>query len=169
MAPAEERDDTVSLRYVDSLKRSPDASATPTLEEVQAAFATRLADLRDKEVWNGVTLVGPQRDDLRVLLGGRDVAAHASRGQQRTIILTLKLAETELLAGSTAGAPIVLLDDIFSELDTDRAGRALALLLERGQVLVTAAELGGLPAARRRGVPVWHVADGRLIEAPRVA
>jgi DNA replication and repair protein RecF len=81
----------------------------------------------------------------------------------------MKLAETELLADSPAGAPIVLLDDIFSELDADRAGRALALLLARGQVLVTAAEPGALPAARRRGVPVWHVTDGRLIEAPRVA
>ena len=78
--------------------------------------------MRQREAWNGVSLVGPQRDDLRAELGGRDVAAHASRGQQRTIILSLKLAETDLL-GADGPRPIVLLDDVFSELDPDRAAR----------------------------------------------
>ena len=78
--------------------------------------------MRQKEAWNGVSLVGPQRDDLRAELGGRDVATHASRGQQRTIILAMKLAETDLL-GVDGPRPIVLLDDVFSELDPDRASR----------------------------------------------
>ena len=86
------------------------------------------------------------------------MATHASRGQQRTIILALKLAETELL-GVDGPRPIVLLDDVFSELDPERSERALALLLERGQVLVTMADLAVIPApatrraglARRRG------------------
>ena len=52
-----------------------------------AAYRRRIADVRQREAWNGVSLVGPQRDDLRAELAGRDVAAHASRGQQRTIIL----------------------------------------------------------------------------------
>jgi len=56
-----------------------------------------IADARQKEMWNGVSLIGPQRDDLRVALRGRDVATHASRGQQRTIIVALKLAERDLL------------------------------------------------------------------------
>jgi recombinational DNA repair ATPase RecF len=64
---------------------------------------------------------------------------------------------------------VVLLDDVFSELDPGRSGRALELLLERGQVLVTTADLDALPPARRRGVPTWHVGDGRLTLAPRVA
>ena len=82
----------------------------------------RIAEVRQREAWNGVSLVGPQRDDLRAELGGTDVAAHASRGQQRTIILSLKLAETDLL-GVDGPRPIVLLDDVFSELDPDRAAR----------------------------------------------
>ncbi|HEX6129504.1 MAG TPA: DNA replication and repair protein RecF, partial [Candidatus Limnocylindria bacterium] len=100
--------------------------------------------------------------------GGREVAAHASRGQQRTIILSMKLAERDLL-GEDAPQPIVLLDDVFSELDPERSGRALELLLERGQVLVTTADLAALPPARRRGVPIWNVGQGRLSLAPRVA
>ncbi|MDP9251354.1 MAG: DNA replication and repair protein RecF, partial [Chloroflexota bacterium] len=121
-----------------------------------------------KELWNGVSLVGPQRDDLRVELAGREVGTHASRGQQRTIILAMKLAETDLLGAGEAPTPIVLLDDVFSELDADRSERALGLLLERGQVLVTVADLSALPVGRR-GLSIWNVGEGRLVETPRVA
>ena len=177
VAPDDERGDTVRLGYVDSLKDAwPDRRPSPPGEqggadagELADAFRHRLVDARQKELWNGVTLIGPQRDDLRVELGGREVAAHASRGQQRTIILAMKLAERDLLGGEGAPTPIVLLDDVFSELDPDRSGRALELLLERGQVLVTTADLAALPPARRRGVPTWNVGEGRLTLAPRVA
>jgi DNA replication and repair protein RecF len=158
----------VQLTYLDSLKDAWD-HASPDVESLTAAFRRRIGDVRQKELWNGVSLVGPQRDDLRVQLAGRDVAEHASRGQQRTIILAMKLAETELLGEEGSPRPVVLLDDIFSELDPERSERALALLLERGQVLVTMADMGMIPAARRRGVPVWHVGEGALTLAPRVA
>ena len=172
----DERADRVRLAYADTLKdawpgRPADAARapSPSVEELVLAFRRRLADVRQKELWNGVSLVGPQRDDLRVQLGGRDVAAHASRGQQRTIILAMKLAERDLLGDGDAPTPIVLLDDVFSELDAERSERALELLLARGQVLVTTADLGSLPPARRRGVATWQVGDGRLSLAPRVA
>jgi recF protein len=176
VAPPEEVGDRVRLAYVDNLKEAwperpdprDDDPSHPDLGLLADAFRRRMADLRQKELWNGVTLVGPQRDDLRVELGGREVATHASRGQQRTIILAMKLAETDLLAAGDAPAPIVLLDDVFSELDADRSERALALLLERGQVLVTTADMAAVPAGRR-GVTVWQVGEGRLAQAPRVA
>jgi len=176
VAPPEEAGDRVRIGYVDNLKDAWPERPDPHLEDppppdsgqLSAAFRRRTAELRQKELWNGVTLVGPQRDDLRVELGGREVATHASRGQQRTIILAMKLAETDLLAAGDAPAPIVLLDDVFSELDADRSERALALLLERGQVLVTTADLSAIPAARR-AVSVWQVGEGRLTLAPRVA
>jgi DNA replication and repair protein RecF len=94
------------------------------------------------------------------------VATHASRGQQRTIILSLKLAETDVL-GVDGPRPIVLLDDVFSELDPDRAARLSDLLASRGQVIVTTADPGTLEAARRRDASVWRIADGQLRrEAP---
>ena len=171
VAPRDERDDRVRLSYLDTLKDAwPDRPAgadDPAL--LVAAFRRRIGDARQKELWNGVSLVGPQRDDLRVELSGRDVATHASRGQQRTIIVALKLAERELLGADGAPAPVVLLDDVFSELDRERAERTLGLLLERGQVLVTTADLGLLPAPQRRSVPVWQVGDGELRLSPRVA
>jgi DNA replication and repair protein RecF len=176
VAPPDEGGTALRLEYVDSLKEAwperRDAAADdapPAAEELVEAFRSRIDAARQKEMWNGVTLIGPQRDDLRVELGGRDVAAHASRGQQRTIILALKLAERELLGAGDAPTPVVLLDDVFSELDPGRSGRALELLLERGQVLVTTADLEALPLSRRRGVPIWHVGEGQLTLAPRVA
>lgn len=179
VAPEEERADQVVLSYVDTLKESWSAADRAAVSDqasvaelaalLHEPFRRRLTDVRQKELWNGVSLVGPQRDDLRVTLRGVDVAAHASRGQQRTIILALKLAERDLLGENDAPTPIVLLDDVFSELDPDRSARALDLLLDRGQVLVTTADEGSLPAARRRGVPVWQVGDGSLSRAPRVA
>jgi DNA replication and repair protein RecF len=170
VAPRDEQDDRVRLAYADTLKEAwPQRPDSADHESLADAFRRRIAGARQKELWNGVTLVGPHRDDLRVELGGRDVATHASRGQQRTIILAMKLAERELLAGEDGPEPIVLLDDVFSELDPDRAERTLSLLLERGQVLVTTADLGLLPAGRRRGVSVWNVGDGELHRAPKVA
>jgi DNA replication and repair protein RecF len=176
VAPTDEQGDRVRLAYADTLKDAwPDRPADPGLaeppavEELVHAFRRRIADVRQKEQWNGVSLVGPQRDDLRVELAGRAVAAHASRGQQRTIILAMKLAERDLLGDGDAPTPIVLLDDVFSELDAERSERALELLLARGQVLVTTADLASLPPGRRRGVATWQVGDGRLSLAPRVA
>ena len=169
VAPADERGAAVRLSYHDNLKEAWPGRSEAALEQLREAFRRRIREVRQKELWNGVSLVGPQRDDLRVELAGRDVAAHASRGQQRTIILGLKLAETDLLGVDEAPTPIVLFDDVFSELDAGRSERVLGLLLERGQVIVTTADLSALPAARRRGVPIWQVDSGRLVATPRVA
>jgi len=167
VAAPDERGASVRLAYVDALKeawpqRASAADMLPTDEELASAYRRRIADVRQKEAWNGVSLVGPQRDDLRAELGGRDVAAHASRGQQRTIILAMKLAETDLL-GTDGPRPIVLLDDVFSELDPDRAERLSELLSSRGQVIVTTADPGTLDGAGRRGADVWRIAGGRLV------
>ena len=178
VAPPSEQGERVRIAYADTLKDAwsgradgpasahddPDAAAADLAE----AYRRRLAAVRQKELWNGVSLVGPHRDDLAVELDGREVAAHASRGQQRTIILALKLAETDLL-GEDGPRPVVLLDDVFSELDAERSERALELLLARGQVLVTMADLSALPAKRRRSVPIWQVREGILSLTPRVA
>jgi DNA replication and repair protein RecF len=160
----------VGVAYLDTLKDAwPDRRPGPVeAAELTDALRRRLAGARDKEVWNGASLVGPQRDDLQADLANLPVAAHASRGQQRTLILALKLAETELI-GRDGPRPIVLLDDVFSELDAVRAGRALGLLRERGQILVTSADPAVLPKRQRHQVPVWTVGEGRLVMAPRVA
>lgn len=163
-----ERGALIELVYVDALKeawtqRSEGGRRPPGDAELVDAYRRRIADVRQKEAWNGVSLVGPQRDDLRAELEGRDVASHASRGQQRTIILAMKLAETDLL-GADGPRPIVLLDDVFSELDPDRAARLSDLLSGRGQVIVTTADPGTLEGARRRHAAIWGIDHGRLVQ-----
>ncbi|MGH2428818.1 MAG: DNA replication/repair protein RecF [Candidatus Limnocylindria bacterium] len=167
VAASDEAPASVSLAYVDTLKdawphRAHPRERLPDETELVGAIRRRITDVRQKEAWNGVSLVGPQRDDLRVELAGRDVAAHASRGQQRTIILALKLAETDLLADD-GPRPVVLLDDVFSELDPARSRRLSELLAGRGQVIVTTADPGSLGESHLRGVPVWTIADGDLL------
>jgi DNA replication and repair protein RecF len=167
IAAPTERGASVRLAYVDGLKEAWPERADPSVripetEELVVAHRARIAEVRQREAWNGVSLVGPQRDDVRAELGGLDVAAHASRGQQRTIILSLKLAETDLL-GVDGPRPIVLLDDVFSELDPDRAARLSDLLAGRGQVIVTTADPGTLEAARRRDASVWRIEAGSLL------
>ena len=166
VAAAGEQGSSVTLGYADGLKeawpdRADPTKRIPTDEELADAYRRRIGEVRQKEAWNGVSLVGPQRDDLRAALGGRDVALHASRGQQRTIILAMKLAETDLLAVD-GPRPIVLLDDVFSELDPDRAMRLSDLLAGRGQVIVTTADPATLEGSRRRDAAVWRIRDGTL-------
>ncbi|MGH2357792.1 MAG: DNA replication/repair protein RecF [Candidatus Limnocylindria bacterium] len=167
VVPGDASSEAVRLVYADALKdawpeRAEAGTRAPDAEELAAAYRRRIGDVRQKEAWNGVSLVGPQRDDLRVELDGRDVATHASRGQQRTIILALKLAETDLLAAGGA-PPLVMLDDVFSELDAERTARLSSLLTARGQVLVTTADLATLDPVGRAGLPIWQISDGRLL------
>ena len=169
VAAPDERGASVRLSYVDALKeawpqRQEAAERIPADDELAAAYRRRIEEVRQKEAWNGVSLVGPQRDDLRAELGARDVAAHASRGQQRTIILAMKLAETDLL-GSDGPRPIVLLDDVFSELDPDRAGRLSTLLGDRGQVIVTTADPAALAGRGSSAAALWRIVDGTLERA----
>jgi DNA replication and repair protein RecF len=166
VANPDERGASVRLAYVDTLKdawagRGAAAAGLPSEEDLVDAHRRRIAEVRQREAWNGVSLVGPQRDDLRAELGGRDVATHASRGQQRTIILAMKLAETDLL-GADGPRPVLLLDDVFSELDPERSSRLSGLLAGRGQAIVTTADPGTLEATRRRDAAIWRIVDGRL-------
>lgn len=104
--------------------------ASPLLESLQSCLAE---DLR-----LGVTTAGPHRDDLHLLLGGMPARVQASQGQQRTLALALRLAAYDLVAASCGSAPVMVLDDVFSELDGQRAA-ALAASLPESQVLVATA------------------------------
>ncbi len=103
-----------------------------------------LETLRDRsaeEVARGITLAGPHRDDVAFDLDGRAARGTASQGQQRSIVLACKLAEVRYLQDTAGVAPVILLDDVLSELDPERRGRLLTLLAGGShQVLVTTTE-----------------------------
>jgi DNA replication and repair protein RecF len=122
-----------------------------TKAETAGAFAAELAERVESDLERGFTGHGPHRDDLVLLRDGRELKAYGSQGEQRLALLSLLLAERHVLAASRGTPPLLLLDDVMSELDADRR----ALLVERlsdGQALITTTELAHVPGADRAGV-----------------
>jgi DNA replication and repair protein RecF len=111
--------------------------------DLQEALLDAFASHRKGEVERGVTLVGPHRDEWRLLVGGMESRTHASQGEQRTLALALRLGGHRLCGELTGSPPVLLLDDVFSELDDQRAV-ALVAHLGAGQTLVTTA--GSVPS-----------------------
>jgi DNA replication and repair protein RecF len=126
-------------------------------ETPRDALARRLAETAEKELWNGTTLVGPHRDDLAFVMDGRDLAAFASRGQQRTAILALKLAELDLVTAHDGRPPLLLLDDVFSELDPGRRAHLVRRIADLPQAFVTTTTLDDLDPALRAIATPWEV------------
>jgi DNA replication and repair protein RecF len=123
-----------------------------------------LANRRDEEFRRGVTVIGPQRDDMKMLLDGREMAAFGSRGQQRIAVVSLKLAEIETVRISTGETPVLLLDDVLSELDADRRRKLLELIAYlHGQVIVTATDSEFLKIEELAELPLYDVTSGDII------
>jgi DNA replication and repair protein RecF len=149
----EEADAGLVLRY----ETNAPAFGTETPRD---ALRRRLAETAEKELWNGTTLVGPHRDDLAFELGGRDLGGFGSRGQQRTAILALKLAELDLLTALDGRPPLLLLDDVFSELDPTRRAHLVRRISELPQAFVTTTALEDLDPELRAVATAWAVTTG---------
>lgn len=126
-------------------------------ETTRDALRRRFHETAEKEVWNGTTLIGPHRDDIAFVLGGRDLAGFASRGQQRTAILALKLAELDLVTSHDGRPPLLLLDDVFSELDPARRGHLVRKVGELPQAFVTTTTVADLDPELARMATAWQV------------
>jgi len=156
IAPGEAVAGRLALAYATNAPQQPG-------ESVRDALARRLGETADREVWNGTTLIGPHRDDVVFELDGRPLASFASRGQQRTAILAFKLAELDLLTILDGRPPLLLLDDVFSELDPDRRSHLVRRIAELPQAFVTTTTLEDLDPALRSVGTAWAVtvtADG---------
>ncbi len=129
-----------------ALEESPGADEDESL--VEARLLEAMARLRSKEVERGVSLVGPHRDDLLLELGGLPAKGYASHGESWSFALALRLASMRLLADDGSAedaAPVLLLDDVFAELDVRRRDRLADLVAGAGQVIVTAAVPADVP------------------------
>lgn len=140
----------------------------PAPAEAAAAFRAELARLAERERERRITLVGPHRDDLsltfRTPLGEADLRGLGSGGQQRTAAIVLRMLEAETIRGARGREPLVLLDDLFAELDPGRSRRILELLEEeeRGQVILTAPKASDLEL-RQGTLPRWRIAHGEVL------
>lgn len=158
----------------DPLPRSPGQFELPldapadrsgySLEQIQSGFIESLWRLRAEEIARGVTTIGPHRDELRFLSNGIDLGTYGSRGQVRTVMLALKLAEVAWMKGKTGQWPVLLLDEVLAELDTGRRLDLLERLAQAEQVLLTTTDLELFSSDFVSKSTLWHVQQGRLQE-----
>jgi DNA replication and repair protein RecF len=147
--------DALSLAYAAQVEGD-------TIDERREAYLALLAQKRDRELWQGTTLVGPHREDLAVSAHGRALPTFASRGEQRSAVLSLKLAEAAWIRQRIGEPPVFLLDDVLSELDPGRRDALVDALPEDAQALLTAAYEASIPERLVERADVLRVRDGGL-------
>lgn len=130
------------------------------LDEIQKGFLVRLKTLQREEVARGVTTIGPHRDDLRFIINKADVSDYGSRGQLRTTLLALKLAEVEWMKERTGEWPVILLDEVMAELDVHRRADLLKYVNQEQQVLFTITDSNLFTPEFVEGADIWDVKDG---------
>ena len=157
---------TYAVRYVPSLgidfidgSRAPDDLAR-MVAVARREFETQLRIRRDDELRRGMTLVGPHRDDLEFLLDDRSLATFGSRGQQRLAVVALKLAEADVIGASRGERPVLLLDDVLSELDLiHRTALLSAAVGSEAQVILTTADRSAVAES-----PLGHLLQARVVQ-----
>lgn len=121
-----------------------DLSNKMSREEIETLFEQRLKEEQEHEIRRGTTLLGPHRDDLLLYVNDINIRQFGSQGQQRTTALALKIAELEFMKSEMGEYPILLLDDVFSELDTNRKSHLLDVIRDRIQTFITSTDLDSL-------------------------
>lgn len=133
-----------------------------TPEQVTPQFLARLQNELPEALQRGMTLSGPHRDELRLFINGRDCGLYGSRGQARTAVIALKMAQLDWMRGRIGEWPLLLMDEVVAELDSARRRYLLDRLSEGPQTLLTTAELEVFPQDFLARAAVWHVVDGQI-------
>ena len=133
------------------------------LKTIQSGFRERLRERRNEEIARGLTTIGPHRDELRFLANDIDLGDYGSRGQVRTALLSLKLAEVNWMKERTGEWPVILLDEVMAELDTQRRADLLKYIGESEQVLFTTTDLNLFPPDFIEKADMWKVESGSII------
>jgi len=130
------------------------------VRRIEGNFAAQLQETRSQEIARGATQHGPHRDDICFMVDSVDMRTYGSRGQQRTVALSLKFAEVDLMREETDETPILLLDDVLSELDALRRNGLLAMVSDAGQVVITTTDMHPFPRDFLNRTSVWKVQEG---------
>lgn len=152
--------ETLKFQYTTSL---PD-TALMDFDTVYQALTIQYLEQREKELYQRTTLVGPHRDDLKFIVNNKDVSAFGSQGQQRTTVLSVKLAEIDLMHDQTGEHPVLLLDDVFSELDDMRQTNLLLAIKDKVQTfLTTTNNLSGVAQKNIQQPNILGISDGHVV------
>lgn len=152
----------LTLHYVSSVP----FEETAEVATIQAAFLEKLKQSRDKERFRMSTQVGPHRDDLSFAINGKEVQTYGSQGQQRTTALSVKLAEIDLMKAETGEYPILLLDDVMSELDDSRQLHLLETIEDKVQTFLTTTTLEHVKNKMTVEPAIYYVSQGRISKEP---
>lgn len=152
--------ESLAITYQSSAKVSEEEELSKIIEEFKQQFTA----LRRREIERGVTLLGPHRDDIALLVNKRNVQTYGSQGQQRTAALSLKLAEIELIAAEVGEYPLLLLDDVLSELDHERQSHLLDAIRGKVQTFVTTTHTGGIHHQTMADAVRYQIASGTVTE-----
>ncbi len=150
--------EVLAVEYKSSLGRIEGTSEA----EIAEQFRRRLGEVRSEELRRGVTLAGPQRDDALITANDIDIRTYGSQGQQRTAALSLRLAELEMMEETAQEPPIVLLDDVMTDLDEDRRTHVFEMTIGRCQTFATTASLKFFEEEFVREGKLFEVANGMV-------
>jgi len=134
------------------------------LDEIQNGFYEKLEKLRGEEIARGVTTIGPHRDEIRFFANGIDLGDYGSRGQIRTTLLSLKLAEVEWMKDRTGEWPVILLDEVMAELDLQRRADLLSYVDKSEQVLFSTTDMNLFANEFTDTAEIWKVQDGTVLK-----
>lgn len=152
--------ETLSFEYESKLK---DISGRSEIE-LQQLMYQQLTEQAEKEIFQGTTLVGPHRDDLKFLINGKNVQIYGSQGQQRTTALSVKLAEIDVMKAQTGEYPLLLLDDVLSELDGQRQTHLLQTIQNKVQTFLTAPAMNDVAQNLIKEPKIFMIENGNIKE-----
>jgi DNA replication and repair protein RecF len=157
------------ISYKSSLREETSAAiaagAVPELQELHDEILASLEAVRVNEIERGISLVGPHRDDLLLTLGELPAKGYASHGESWSFALGLRLAAYQLLRHDLGDDPVLILDDVFAELDSGRRERLATLISDCEQVLITAAFPGDVPTVLSDSGMTYRVTLGKVVRA----
>jgi DNA replication and repair protein RecF len=153
----------LTVRYVPSFGDFGEGPAAQDDSSLFQQFMIKLTQGREQDFRRGMTMTGPHRDDLAFAINGKDVQSYGSQGQQRTAALSLKLAELELMREEIGEYPLLLLDDVLSELDRERQTQLIETFQSRVQTFITTTGLESVNMGRLKDAAVYHVRNGEVL------
>ena len=150
--------EVLKLKYISQVMIDEETAENEIAEQLQKLYHEH----QSQEIKLGTTLYGPQRDDIRFLVNEQDVHRFGSQGQQRTTALAVKLAEIDLMNEQTGEYPLLLLDDVLSELDDDRQTHLLTAIQDKVQTFLTTTSLSGVARQLINRPTIFQIAHGSI-------
>ncbi|MDD3419300.1 MAG: DNA replication/repair protein RecF [Candidatus Gastranaerophilales bacterium] len=157
-------DEKLDFNYVSTIFGETNDFDAYSIDAIAAFYKEKMKDVRQEEIIRAKTLIGPHRDDIEFFINSKSATKYASQGQQRTIVLSLKLSEIDIIKQKIDDTPLLLLDDVLAELDKNRQNYLLTSIEDDIQTIITSTDAHGFEAEFLNDVKIFHVKQGEVFE-----